>query len=209
MTLRDRLRTETSTYHERLTTKLDLMRPAMTISDYRTVLQKLYGLLNPLEHRIRKVSDWDIPELALRQRFKTNFIAKDLLVLGVDSQHLQLLPTCPRLPAISNFAEMLGCMYVLEGSTLGGQFLSQHFQDRFRINSDTGCSYFSSYGADIFEMWSRFVIYLNNYGIRYASDTAKVTAGAIETFQSFETWLAPTSKIAETSNYKKNLVIPE
>lgn len=187
--LREMLRAETQVYHERMAVKLDLMRPTLTLYDYRMLLQKLYGLVNPIEYRINQRSDWDVPALELKQRLKTQLITQDLIVLGVNSQHLHSLPICRIIPAFSNFSEILGCMYVLEGSTLGGQILSQYFHDRFKINSKTGCSYFSSYGAQIFEMWSRFVAFLNNYGINNANDTQKVVAGAIETFQSFERWL--------------------
>lgn len=187
--LREILRAETNSCHERITAKLDLARSTLTLHDYRMVLQKLYGLLKPIENRISQRSDWDIPALAIKQRLKSQLIAKDLLVLGVDSRTLHAMPTCGVLPAISTFAEMLGCMYVLEGSTLGGQFLTQHFHHKFRITSETGCSYFSSYGPRIFEMWSQFVEFLNNYGTDNTADATKVAAGAVETFHAFERWL--------------------
>jgi heme oxygenase len=183
------LRAETQVCHEELDQSLDLTRASLTRSDYIGLLKKMYGFHLPIEVQISGRSDWHIPALELSHRIKVPQIRKDLLVLGVDAQALGILPLCAEGPSLESFEELLGCMYVLEGSTLGGQVLKKHFQALFQIDGETGCSYYSGYGPRTREMWSRFVDFLNSPENDKTLDSGKVVTAAVQTFRSISSWL--------------------
>jgi heme oxygenase len=74
-----------------------------------------------------------------------------LRVLGVDQLHLD--DAQPLARANLNFA--VGCLYVLEGATLGGQFISRHLAT-LGIGPANGGLFFHGYGAKTGEMWKSF-----------------------------------------------------
>jgi heme oxygenase len=47
-------------------------------------------------------------------------------------------------------------LYVLEGSTLGGQILTRQIHDQLGFTPEYGCQFFSRYGPRVYEMWKTF-----------------------------------------------------
>ena len=50
----------------------------------------------------------------------------------------------------------LGRMYVMEGSTLGGQYIARHVEETLGLSSGEGNSYFRGYGEATGERWREF-----------------------------------------------------
>ncbi len=86
----------------------------------------------------------------------------------------------PRLPSLETPAQALGSMYVLEGSSLGGQILSRHFEKTLGVRPDSGCRYLSAYGSDTGVMWKIFCEVLES---RPTAEVPQMTLAAVETFQ--------------------------
>lgn len=123
MSAHEHLRRETRAAHERVDARfsgLDLKDPA----DYRRFVALHAAAFLPLEQALtdagaaRLVDDWD----AMR---RTPELEADLVALG--------LPVPPRSsgPTFANDAEMLGAIYVLEGSRLGGAVLRKTVDPAF------------------------------------------------------------------------------
>jgi heme oxygenase len=72
----------------------------------------------------------------------------------------------------------LGCMYVLEGSTLGSQILSRSFKERFGIADHNGGAFFYGYGELTVSMWRRFGTELEKWFQEHESSGDEVVAGA-------------------------------
>jgi heme oxygenase len=51
------------------------------------------------------------------------------------------LPQYHDLPDIEDWPRMLGCLYVLEGATLGGQIISRHLQRTLHIDAINGAAF--------------------------------------------------------------------
>ena len=47
-------------------------------------------------------------------------------------------------------------MYVVEGSTLGGQYIAKHVERRFGFRGGSGNAYFRGYGERTGSMWRSF-----------------------------------------------------
>ena len=58
--------------------------------------------------------------------------------------------------AIADPVALLGALYVLEGSTLGGTILRRHLATAFDLEEDRGLSYYSSYGNNVMPHWREF-----------------------------------------------------
>jgi heme oxygenase len=126
----------------------------------------------------------------LRGRLKTHMLQVDFEKLGYTSARISQLPQCQELPDLSDMSRMLGCLYVLEGSTLGGQLLLRHFRDTLNLSPDTGASFYEPYGSETGKMWKAFVKFLDQYGEQHA-DLSSTIAAASETFECLEHWLIP------------------
>ena len=84
---------------------------------------------------------------------------------------------------------MMGAMYVLEDSTLGGQVIARHVRRRLRVAvSEGGCEYYECYGRNATgPMWQTFLDRLSAEAEPRSHDA--VIAGARQTFAALRGWL--------------------
>jgi heme oxygenase (biliverdin-IX-beta and delta-forming) len=181
------LKQATWPHHERLEKKLELLNPGFSRPDYIRLLQAFWGYYRPMEIRLEAIPElvgW-LPDFF--QRTKLPLLETDLRILGIDGDTLTRLPVCRELPDCNNFASALGCLYVLEGSTLGGQVISRHLKRSLNLDAQNGASFFTGYGDATGAMWGEFRERLTN---AKTDETAMVHA-ACETFITLEKWLDP------------------
>jgi len=81
----------------------------------------------------------------------------------------------------------LGSIYVLEGSTLGGQLIQPHLQQTLGLERGQGSSYFVGYGRQTAAMWQSFRHYVLRHSALDADDA--MFRSAALTFQALERWL--------------------
>jgi heme oxygenase len=129
------------------------------------------------------------PELKIKDRMRLCLLASDLLSFNVDSAALSELPVCQNLPDLKTLPMVLGCLYVLEGSTLGGTIISKHLKKVLPIDESAGCSFFSSYGRDVGPMWSSFLAILSRHCEKFG-DEEIVVKSACQTFAKMDCWLS-------------------
>ncbi len=158
------------------------------------VLSLLLGFHRPLERRLARV-DLGAVGLDLHARLKAPLLAEDLRCLGVDPGQV---PDCGDLPALSALPEALGCLYVLEGSTLGGQVLSRHVREAMDIVPGRGGSFFASDGRDVGAMWRAFRAALEA-GCPGEAEMLRAGEVAVRTFASFNQWLAASPALRSPS----------
>jgi heme oxygenase len=192
--LLDRLRRETASHHEALEDRLDLLRPEMTIEEYRTLLEAFYGFYLPWETRVADEIDRLLPRFS-EERRKTPLLEHDLRFFGCD---LQSIPQCSTLPDTDSVSGVLGSLYVLEGATLGGQILSRHFSRHFHLSPADGCSFFSSYRDSVGQRWKAFCDRLVLYSS--AEMDPLIVRAAVETFRLLGGWLERSLKPAARSS---------
>jgi len=153
MTLLDRLKTETRPAHDRIEKAIGLERIAASMEGYQDLLARFYGFHDAWE----KAAEALAPDSAFFQRRrKTALLAKDLAALGMRADAISRLPRCQPLMPLPSAAAVLGSMYVIEGSTLGGAIIARDVERRLGLTAETGCAYFRSYGRDTALMWKSF-----------------------------------------------------
>lgn len=151
--LPERLRAATRAHHDQIEASIGLPR---TLSEYRTQLETFHGFIAPLEERLVQTLGGESPWLL--SRMKAGYLEEDLLSLGYTPAAVEQLPRCGDLPGTSSEAECLGILYVIEGSTLGGQMIAMHLAKT--LGSDVTCRYFRSYGPRVMELWQAFKVRL-------------------------------------------------
>lgn len=76
---------------------------------------------------------------------------------------------------------LLGSLYVLEGSQMGGLYLRKSFARALQVE-ETSLSYFGCYGSKTAEIWQEFVKKINQLNLN-PSDSEKVVQGAVLVFE--------------------------
>ena len=152
-----RLRAETRTEHHAIEQTLALTDDALTQAGYQRVIKQFYGFYKPVENRLAAHSGEITKWLDLKTRQKALLLQTDLKILDhKDSDVLEPLRFCSQLPQLSSLAECFGCLYVLEGATLGGVLISRHIQEKLGVMPASGGSFFHGYGERTGEMWHEF-----------------------------------------------------
>lgn len=165
-----------------------LMDNSMTLSKYTMYLQKWYGFYQPLESHIVDRQEWTQYQFDFRARIKLPLIEQDLTSLGLTKAEIKGLPMCTNLPQVSKFSQILGCLYVLEGSTLGGQFIMNKLKQSMPIDPETNGRFMSSYGTDVRQKWSEYGQLVEAY-TETDEMAEEIVQFAQDTFLLFNEWL--------------------
>ncbi len=137
---------------------------------------------------IEAVPDW-------AQRRRAQLARADLEMLGAPERHFPQLSG--RLPPITSAEQVLGIVYVLEGSTLGGAYLLKQLAP-LGITATRGGSYLASYGSDRGKIWQRFLFMLEEAHLRQARAEA-IAAAAITTFAAARYYLTEAEPVGVVS----------
>ncbi len=179
-----RLRDETAADHERVERLAPLMNPGLTRRDYVAVLSRYYGFVKGWE-------DWAwtrVPEdlePVLLDRCRSLLLRDDLAYFGEPAPPFV---SQPDFSVPGTRAAFLGAMYVVEGSTLGGQYIASHVEQALALRHGEGNAYFVGYGSRTGSMWRDFQALLT--AIPDEEQTAVVNA-ARKMFASFESCMQP------------------
>lgn len=178
-----RLKQETRRHHERIESLNGL---PTTLPDHVRQLEAFHGFVAPWEEAVARRLPATDP--VRRGREKTGWLEADLRHFDYDEAMLASLPRCPLLPPTGTRAEILGAAYVLEGSTLGGQFISRHLEQRLGLRDGQGYRFFRSYGPEVGAMWEAFRVELSAAS---APDTDDIIVGAAQaTFDCLHAWFS-------------------
>jgi heme oxygenase len=121
--LRGRLRVATSSWHSRVEAAADLPASIRTRDDYVDLLGRLYDLHAGFESRLaenRFDEGWRRVGVDLSRHHRAYLLAADLETLGTSATS-----GWPLSSPLSTFGHALGCLYVLEGSSLGGRTVAR------------------------------------------------------------------------------------
>lgn len=179
------LKEQTATQHARVERAFDLPRRLQSSDSYAELLTIFYRLYLPLEQRLNALAD-DLPDVSWPTRRKAPKLLADLKTIGRKPE--EIVPASD-LPSVSRPADVYGCLYVMEGATLGGQIIRRAVAAQLGYSADHGCAFFSGYGDRGGEMWEQFRTALTRF-----ADTAEreqaVLAAATATFETFRRHLA-------------------
>jgi heme oxygenase (biliverdin-IX-beta and delta-forming) len=187
--LTERLRLETGAAHRAVERRL-LQEGWLDDRDaYTTLVGRLFALHVQIEaETLRLAAELECFDSEVRTH--SGLLAGDLTALGVaGSERGESTPPLQ----FSDAGGLLGGLYVVEGSTLGGQVISRLLAARLGLSADTGASGFDPYGARTIDHWERFKRSLD----AWPGDPAQVVVGAHSMFACWDSWvLRPRSQSA-------------
>ncbi len=171
-----RLKAETLEPHQVLekmvVTNLKSIRSS---KDYVSLLRNFYAFFSAVEVLAEPIiTESGIIDFSSRR--DSGFISADIIALGGDLVNLPLV----QVPEITNIAQAMGAMYVMEGSVLGGPYIVKMLA---KLGVEEGVSFFSGYGDQTQVQWSKFVTVLNTITDSVQQEQAINTAK--QTFSNF------------------------
>jgi heme oxygenase len=190
-----RLKEETRPHHdqiERNPLMARVMQPDLTLPEYQQVLARLYGFHRPVETHLAAWSAWDTLGFDYDARRKAALLAHDLHVLGLPPEAVAALPLCTHLPVLNTPEQVLGCLYVLEGSTLGGHVIARQLGRTLGIDAARGAAFYTSYGNQIGPMWKALGQRINTWTETLGLDAEQMIGAAAETFHCMDAWMQGT-----------------
>jgi heme oxygenase len=181
------LRAATQPMHDALERRLNIIAPNLSRERYFRILRRFYGFYAPLESAIAAYGTHPSNWLDADRR-KLPLLSSDLQSSGMSNRDIAHLPHCRDLEGLSDPTGHPGCMYVLEGATLGGQLVTRHVKERLGL-TDTATRFFNSYGSRVGAMWKSFCGHVETIGNTPAA-RARIIASACATFGTLDRWLS-------------------
>jgi heme oxygenase len=178
------LREGTSEIHRRIEERVPVFRHDFARADYVRLLERFYGFWGPLEAKLSRLDVLREKDLNLEGRLKGALLQKDLRFLGREPANV---PSCDNLPAVDSFQRAFGCLYVMEGSTLGARIISRRLEEHLQLVDGSGASFFNAYGASTGRYWNAFRSFV--VARVTMDDTPEIVTAARQTFQNFFEWL--------------------
>ncbi len=152
--LQAELRTATRDLHHRLdhhALLAPLVRSGLCMADYGLALQALYAINAPTETAIADYIDAQGLAFNYAARRRMPDLLNDLDFLNLN--HPQM--AWPG-PTIRSSGQLVGCLYVLEGSALGGRVIFKQLQSALNLTEQTGGRFFAGNGEQTMPMWQAF-----------------------------------------------------
>ncbi|RYG00257.1 MAG: biliverdin-producing heme oxygenase [Chitinophagaceae bacterium] len=176
----EELKKNTAVAHLELERKMiPLLKQISSKEDYVELLDFLYGYYQPLESKIKPF----VTGINFHQH--TPNIEKDIIEL--EPTHIFSGRVAEDVPDFNSAEKALGALYVLEGSTLGGQIISKMLAKQITGSSVNSFSFYNPYGDETHQKWSEFKKLLDaNYS---AEQRELITQGANETFSTLHKWM--------------------
>jgi heme oxygenase len=183
----EQLRRETLADHKAVEQNVPLMDQELDVDTYVSYLVKLHGMIAVWEERAASSAPaWIQPMLAARRRGQ--LLVLDLTWFGADASGVAR----PKVPEMTSAADLLGAMYVMEGSTLGGQLIARHVELVLGLTAGQGNAYFRGHNERTGQLWKEFCHALRTNVPD--SETDAVIAAAKAMFGVFGSWMRVVSK---------------
>lgn len=181
------LKAKTLTHHkavEKAPLLRRLMADNLSISEYSTILSRWQQWFSVNEsHMVFMLEDLMPTDMEARlklRRIKENLEHDMIQSCRVSSNnHMPAIETTQ----LVNKYEALGALYVIEGSTLGGQIIVKRLKSR--LDQRVSHSFYEGYGEQNQSMWSKFILHLNT-SLSHTEAVNDAVSGAIKTFVSIE-----------------------
>jgi heme oxygenase len=186
----DRLRHETRAQHratEAIAFSTAILDGTLPRAAYAGQLMAYLPIHRALERAVERSRHPAVGSVWRARMRRTPLLEADLAVLGVTGDedgaargHAQAMVDWIESLAASDPISLLGVVYVLEGSSLGGAILRGHLAAAYGL-TDAGLRYYAPYGSHPKPHWVDFGKRMN-LAVADAADADRVVAAAAQTF---------------------------
>lgn len=186
------LRESTAELHEALHTHpllMDIRSDHLTVRSYRRIIEALYGFHRPFEPELMAAAVRLGCAAEYDHEVRTNWLAEDLHSLGFSNEAIQALACFDHSFEIETIGQFAGCLYVIEGSTLGGASIVRSLAKHLNFNRSRADRFFRGYGDHTIPRWRRVCQFIETNGgpADRSSDTVDM---AIQVFAAVKTWMS-------------------
>ena len=196
-----RLRSKTANSHQLIEQNRAsqlLISKEVTIVQYAHYLKSLYGFIHGFEKMVFPILKHN-PLLQLNERSKSHFIQADLAMLNQTAAQPYVSDEIFSIH-YPTAAAAFGGMYVLEGSTLGGQIISKHLSKVLGAAVAGKTTYLSAYASQTGTMWKSFLQLLCDAAANNNNE-GEIIESAVNTFSLLNNCLSDYSyQLAENEN---------
>ena len=147
----EQLRRETLPDHNAVEKSVPLMDEELDVDTYISYLLKLHGIIATWEEWAAPNAPAWIHRLLVARR-RGQLLTLDLKWFGADACG----EARPALPEMKDAAGLPGAMYVMEGSTLGGQLIARHVELVLKLTPGQGNAYFRGHNERTGKLWKEF-----------------------------------------------------
>jgi heme oxygenase (biliverdin-IX-beta and delta-forming) len=193
ITVAQELKQNTRHLHRGVEAHLKLFDPSISSERLTSIVLRFYGFWAVNEPAIER---WCVtnPQAASALRWgrrqRTALFADDLLRVGITQRSHRSVPRPTPVFEHIGQAEVLGWLYVVEGSTLGGAIIDRHVRNTPAL-ATVSVRCFVPYAEGPEDMWLAFRSSLQDFTSGDPSRTAAVVSAAVATFESLDRWLSP------------------
>lgn len=177
------LRAVTTPAHEDVERAFDLDARLTSRQAYAALLVRLRGFYGPVEQAL---GAWAgaLPGVDVTARRRAALLDDDLADLGASAHGPPVDP-----PGLPTAGHALGCLYVLEGSALGGRLVLRAARER--LGDDLPVAFFGSVGREhLGADWRALKAALDLHGEQHGeAGRAAVVDGALATFTAMSAWM--------------------
>ncbi len=158
------LREATQAQHDSVERSLPLTDLGLDLDRYQRLLRAFYHVVHSWESWARMRVPLRLANLVNRLQ-RAPLLLRDLQFFGLSPApdfetstlfSIELLLAGREKDAPEYEAAFLGAMYVMEGSTLGGQYIARHVEHVLALTPGQGDAYFRGYGEQTGSMWNAF-----------------------------------------------------
>jgi heme oxygenase/DNA-binding response OmpR family regulator len=180
-TVRDRLRRATRSAHAALERVSHSLLALPTLDAYVGFLRRMYLAQVAFEERLAAsrsaLAGFGIDVVT---RARADDIVRDLVALGFQPPPRRAIDTS----WIDDLPSVLGCAYVVEGATLGGQLLEERVGRPLGLGAAHGAAFFHGHGPDTHRLWEELCIALE-FGLPDPESQERAVRAAERTLRSF------------------------
>lgn len=199
--LMETLRAATRSAHHRIDhhpALAPLVQADISSAQYQRILQCAMALHVPLHSLLSKA----MIQMRLGERFQ---ISPRLSWLNLDFDYLGIEPDADvaefmaegwqsvKWPNLDTPSKLVGALYVVEGSTLGGQVIARLLNKHLGVTPETGGRFYSGHGSLTQDRWQDFMTFAQSAVV--PDDIPKACNSAQETFETIDCVLSSLSSL--------------
>ena len=185
------LKDRTAGTHQLVEDQLALLDPDLSAARLINVLEQFYGFWAGTEPAIDIWSQHNsagATTVEWPRRRRLSVLSQDLISLGLPCSQQSSLPIAGPVFTTVGHAEVLGWLYVAEGSTLGGAIIDRHLRGLSALDLPVLRS-FTPYAEGPGPMWRSYCTAAETWCQGRPDRSAAVAAASVATFAALHEWL--------------------
>jgi heme oxygenase len=133
-----------------------LVRPTLSLDHYQYVLRVMNWFHVPIHEKLVAAMAKFIPDSDYMPSDRPTWLAEDLKWFGMDAMAAPDIISACLTPRFTSAESLIGALYVLEGSTLGGQVIARQLAESIGVSHGKGASFFYGHGGNTGSHWKDF-----------------------------------------------------